>query len=355
MNLEIDKKAVLTELQKGAELEFATIPLYMSALMSIKPQTNAVSAALIRSVMMEEMLHLINVCNLMTSLGGKVSLTGAAVPIYPLAIEFEGQSAKDRELHIQLLPFSEEAITLFMQIEQPSGWSDKTNNIVAPNLVIDGFTIGDFYHHIETMLIAMVEKYGETSVFSGRLQDQIDQNYYWGGGGKPVVVNGLALAKFAIAEIVEQGEGATVDGSVSVLDNDAKYFDQPEEVAHFYKFREIYFAQYYQPNDDPADNPTGAKFDVDYNDVYPIIHNPTIDDYKNDPDLLVKINQFNQLYSAMLIKLEQGFTGSPEILYTAIVNDMQGIYALGQDIVATPIKNDPQGRHGLPTFTWVET
>ena len=47
------------KLQKAVELEFATIPPYLTAAFSIKPNANRSSFEIIHSVYMEEMLHMI--------------------------------------------------------------------------------------------------------------------------------------------------------------------------------------------------------------------------------------------------------------------------------------------------------
>ena len=57
-------------LQEAIELEHATIPLYFAALVSIKPGANTEAAELIRSILIEEMLHFAMASNMLIAIGG---------------------------------------------------------------------------------------------------------------------------------------------------------------------------------------------------------------------------------------------------------------------------------------------
>jgi Ferritin-like len=73
-----------TALQTVIELEHSTIPPYLCALYSIKPGANTEVATLIRSVVMEEMLHMALACNLLISIGGTLRIGQPQfVPSYP--------------------------------------------------------------------------------------------------------------------------------------------------------------------------------------------------------------------------------------------------------------------------------
>src|SRR5579862_1466980 len=66
-------------LQWAVELEFATIPVYLSGMWSIEQQSGEVYN-LINSVVLEEMLHLGLACNMLVAIGGKPEITP---PTYP--------------------------------------------------------------------------------------------------------------------------------------------------------------------------------------------------------------------------------------------------------------------------------
>ena len=59
-----------THLQGAIELEHSTIPPYLTALYSIKKGSNREAAAIIRSVVMEEMLHMTIAANTLNAIGG---------------------------------------------------------------------------------------------------------------------------------------------------------------------------------------------------------------------------------------------------------------------------------------------
>ena len=61
-------------LQWALELEHATIPPYLCALYSIKEGTNIESVEVIKSVFIEEMLHMALVANILNATGGKPRL-----------------------------------------------------------------------------------------------------------------------------------------------------------------------------------------------------------------------------------------------------------------------------------------
>ena len=64
-------------LQHALMLEHATIPAYLCALYSIEDGTNVEAAEIIRSVVMEEMLHMVLVANVLNAVGGEPSVDHA--------------------------------------------------------------------------------------------------------------------------------------------------------------------------------------------------------------------------------------------------------------------------------------
>src|ERR1700730_14982726 len=102
MSEQHDKATLFAWLQTALELELATIPPYLIALLSIKLPSNREPAELIRSVMVEEMLHLALVANVINALGGEPRLNKKAIPHYPLHMRFEGSVFRDRQFSINL-------------------------------------------------------------------------------------------------------------------------------------------------------------------------------------------------------------------------------------------------------------
>ncbi len=346
MTLNEQKSEIFPLLQKAMELELSTIPPYMTAWLSIKKNQNGyknhVAANLIRSVMMEEMLHMLLVGNLISSLGGKVSLREDNIPTYPLTMNFT-----DRNFPINLMAFSREAISTFLEIEKPKEIEVSFRAFAA--IDIPAVTIGEFYNEIIIRLNDMCDEFGEPAVFCGDPSKQIEQNYYWSSNGKPIVITNKESADKALEIIIKQGEGT--DESIFIESED--YFKKSEEVAHFFRFKEIWYGRYYSPTDKPQQEPSGDPFTVDYNDVFPIKQNPKSSDYEPSSQLATLNNAFNLQYSLMLLQLEQAFNGTPSVLYHAIVNSMHSMVSIAMEMMSLKISDNGDETCGAPSFEWI--
>src|ERR1041385_4990599 len=74
-------------LDVAMQLEHATIPPYLTALYSIHPGSNPDACHVIRTVAVEEMLHLTLAANILNAVGGTPDLTGPDfVPGYPACL-----------------------------------------------------------------------------------------------------------------------------------------------------------------------------------------------------------------------------------------------------------------------------
>ena len=105
-------------LQDALEIEFATIPLYLTALYSICDGCNTWASQLIHGVVMQEMLHLTQSANLLISVGGRPIIDSPnAAPKYPTK-GLPGGILPN--LEISLRKFSLQQIhDVFMAIEYP--------------------------------------------------------------------------------------------------------------------------------------------------------------------------------------------------------------------------------------------
>src|SRR4051794_26167505 len=120
-------------LQWAVELEFATIPIYLSGMWSLKDGSGEVFD-LIKSVVMEEMLHLGFASNMLVAVGGTPQISA---PVYP-ATGLPGNVRP--ELQVYLAGLSKESVAMYMQIELPE-------NPLA--FTVEEFpTIGSFYDAI---------------------------------------------------------------------------------------------------------------------------------------------------------------------------------------------------------------
>ena len=337
------------KLQKAVELELATIPPYLTAVFSMHKDKNKTSADIIRSVFMEEMLHLTLAANVLSAIKGHVKLGEKNIPSYPLNLEFDGIGFKDRDFDVDLARFCESTIYTFTQIELPNWPEDTKLRTAIPEMEIPGYTIGEFYDGIKKDLKDLCDIHTEEKVFTGDIKNQISEDYYWSGGGKPIIVRNLKTAYEAIDEIKEQGEGA--DGRRD--DGDALYFGQQKEIAHYFRFNEIYHKRYYKKTDPLKTDPSGEPLEIDYTAVYPIKSNCLSTDFENDLDLSSLNHEFNKKYSLMLYQLEEGFNGNPKVFYTAIMNGMHELSPIANKMVQMPIQNDPNKLNGSPSFEWV--
>lgn len=324
-------------LQWAIELEHATIPPYLCALYSLDAARNPEPAQVVGTVLAEEMLHLALAANLLNAVGGEPRLdTPELLPPYPHPLPHG-----DRSVHVQLVPFGPEALELFLRIEQPASADD-------PPEGEEYRTIGQFYAAIEAGLRALCDKLGEDAVFTGDPKRQIGAFHLRGGGGEVIAVHDLKTASAALAEIVEQGEGAA---RTDVWDGDRDVFHpEREEVAHYYRFQELRLGRRYRTGDTPASGPTGEKIEVDFDGVLPMRPNPRTADYPEGSPVRVAQEEFNQTYSLLLYQLEQAFTGEPGQLKDA-VGTMFGLRKQAVALMKMP-SGDGTTTAG-PTFEYV--
>lgn len=331
-------------LEAAVKLELSTIPPYLCALYSIHPEGNDEAKLVIRSVVVEEMLHMVLAANVLNAIGGEPRVAGPEhAPRYPHELP-DG-------VVIDLLPFSPAAIAAFLKVENPEHdhhpidpdhplvadrRSEPHVSPVAQALDRPG-TIGAFYGEIEEGLRQAAEEVGEERLFSGDPSRQVSREYYYAGGGQSLEVGDLASALGALQEIVEQGEGDM--GSI---------YDDDGDLAHYYRFQQLSHNRAYQPSDDPQ-TPTGGPMGVDYEAVYPMIANPRNEDYP-DRELLAASDAANRTWSKLLLQIEDSFNGNPSALVPA-VHSMFKLRDQALVLLANPLPDHP-GRHAGPTFEW---
>jgi rubrerythrin len=328
-------KSLQEHLQTAIEIEHSTIPPYLCALYSIKDGTNQRSAAVIRSVVVEEMLHMIMAANILNAIGGEPKINSEKfIPHYPTSLPHSNAS-----FIVNLQKFSKATLETFLHIELPS-------TSAAPAQGQHYNTIGQFYKAVMEG-IEYVNKNTEGGIFKGEKSRQITAEQYYGSGGKLVAVYSIEDARTAIEEIVGQGEG--IDGTIN--DPDHQLFDEENEYAHYFKFNEIYREQLYRKGDSAQEPPTGHKLEVDWDGVHNMKLNPKLSDYKTGSELWNKTNEFNITYMTLLDNIHKACNGQPELL-------MKGI-ALMYDLKykALELMNTPAGAGGFmagPTFEYVK-
>ena len=317
-------------LQTAIELEHSTIPPYLCALYSLRGASNVEAAELIESVVMEEMLHMVLAANVLNAIGGTPSIGRPGfVPRYPCTLPHS-----DGRLVVHLRRFSPEAVDTFMRIERPEPPRARPR--------VDRYhTIGQFYAGIDAGLQLLA---AEQDLFTGDPARQISgTGRVYGMAGEPIAVVDLDSALQALAIIVDQGEG--IDHTIH--DGDTPLGGGPM-LAHYYRFAEIAAGRRFRPSDTPRTGPTGPPVPVDFEAVWPMRTDPTIDELPVHADVRAMSEQFNVTYSRLLGMLDRGLSGEPDRLGDA-VGLMWAARWQAEALIRVPIGN---GETAGPTFQW---
>ena len=285
-------------LQAAIRLEHGTVPTYLYTLYSIKNGYNRAAQQIIRSVVMEEMLHMTVACNLLNAIGGSPVIADPGFPMqYPGSLPGGVQNG----LQVNLAPLSLDHIgEVFMGIEQPEDPLNFPTGVQNPPK-----TIGMYYEGICNQL--------QESFFTGDPARQVVVN--WWPSTELFPVTDLASAKRAIGIIVEQGEGTTETPE-----------DQAAEYAHYYRFAEIFHGNRLikNPNATPSTPPDerflygGDPVPLDPTGVQQLLINPKAGLYPADSPAAVANDAFNATYTTLLRSLQVVFTGQPQRLGSAI-------------------------------------
>lgn len=322
-------------LKTAIELEHATIPTYLCALYSIKDGHNLEAAEVIRSVVMEEMLHMTMAANLLNAVGGTPEIDQPGfIPAYPTYLPHS-----DQAFVVNLLKFSPEALDTFLKIEKPEDPG-------TPPKDEDYSTIGQFYDSIKQAMVLMDRDPPDGKpLFCGDPAYQVGAEHYYGGGGEALEVTDLKSALAVIDEVVEQGEGH----GHTIFDPDHHDFGQEREYAHYFRFNEIYTGRSYQEGDTPESGPTGPEFPVDWNAVYNMRPNPKAEDFPVGSEIRELTDEFNRTYTRLLQLVEKAFQGEPSRLMEAV----KVMYDLKYKAVALMKIPVGDGTTAGPTFQYL--
>jgi hypothetical protein len=274
-------------LQAAIELELSTLPPYLCALWSIKDTGDAYK--LVQSVVLEEMLHLGLDCNMLTALGC-VPILNSNLPTYPGNLP----GGVRPELTVYLAGLSKKYLeNVCMQIEYPE------SGPVALTARGETYpTIGAFYDAISEAFQTLQPSLNPTNQLDGATLN-----------GYPLYpVTTLADVQKAIGEIKEQGEGTSQSPDA---------VDFGGELAHYYKFAQVFYGKYLEQQSDGSWKYTGAP--IPFPDVYPMAPIP-VGGYVNPPaTVAADLLDFNQTFTSMLDSLQSAWAkGSEDDLNAAI-------------------------------------
>jgi Ferritin-like len=327
----LDTQAGLrTAMQTAIELEHSTIPPYLYALYSIEPGTNAEIAGLIRSVVIEEMVHMAFGCNILNALGGApvIGVRGF-VPAYPGPLP----GAVDEGLQVSLKKLSLEHVhDTFMAIEEPE---DPLNFPVARDVEDPHVTIGEFYARLRAQMPG--------ASFPGDRARQVTHEML----PDLFAITDADAAIAAIDLIVGQGEGT----QTSPLDGDHG------DLAHYYRFAEIFHGRRLVPQPEPGLPPdrqyaySGDPIVLDPAGVRDVIDNPRRSSFEANSYALHLFDNFNYTYTSLLKSLHTTFNAGPGGLDGAI-----GLMeSCKQQALALTAVALPAGRVAGPGFLWQPT
>jgi Ferritin-like len=216
-------------LTEAAELEHSILCCYLFAAFSMKDDVaEGVTAEqlarikewgdLLRGIVVQEMIHFATACNLLTAIGGAPQLRRPNLPT--------GLRAYPPRFQLRLMPFTLDAVSQFVQLEQPEAlWAasrvgeyraaavplDRLSDIFSSERNYE--TVGELYRGIQDGFRYLAQKYGEDGLFVGPREAQTAQEYFQLPG--LIDVHDLESALAAIEVIVEQGEGASADAEDS--------------------------------------------------------------------------------------------------------------------------------------------
>jgi CDGSH-type Zn-finger protein/uncharacterized Fe-S cluster protein YjdI len=353
INLSVnDREELIFLLTEAAEFEHTVMCTYLYAQWSLKREeseginTEEKEAIdrwrmSIRSVALEEMLHLALVNNLLAAVGAAPHLSRPDFPVrrgyFPAAVDFH------------LAPFDEQSIKHFAYLERPEGIDIKDGvgfeheshykRVVCTDLLTptprEYTSQGHLYHGIAQAIRRLADELGEDGLFLGHGEAQISSAEFPLPG--LFEVTGVKTAMKAIEEIVLQGEGAPAHRA------DSHY-------ARFVAIRDEYQAL--------------REARPDFVPAYPAAVNPVLTEFA-DEDRVARISNptarhlvdlGNSIYGLMLHTLAQVCTPVPlpsglrQGLSDVSAELMRLMTTIGEAAARVPLGSDHQGMNAGLSF-----
>jgi len=289
-------------LQTAAALEHATMPYYLAATYSLEVQSYT-AYNLLRSVAMEEMVHMAIACNILAALGGTPKIKGLA-PAFP---GYGLPGGAEPDLYVCLAPLSRKLLKNFMRLEAPLFLLDpKFQHETYP-------TIANLYDGI---LAAVRQNRAQVraAMKQGGKSNQVGDDIGFSTFGYVEGKDPIPDIETALDEILTQGEGCT-SGTLHAGES-----SQNEE-SHYCKFAQIYYGHQFQepPGHVQLTMANEAQFFQGYPIPFPTVQNTLLvpkDGYakllKEDPqgDAATKdLLAFDQAYSGLMGYLEAMWNG----------------------------------------------
>ena len=307
------------QLQLAMQIEYSTLPLYLTSLYTIMGNCNVEAYQLVRNIIVQEMLHFAQAANILIAIGGKVKIDSRdTVPHFP-ARGLPGGVLPNLTLTLEKFTLKH-VHDNFMALEVPA-----YSEVPKPQEHIN--TIGQFYEEIQNCMLEL----GDKIFKKPREEKQVE--WPWdtpADVGNLYKVTDLESALRAIEQIVEQGEGARVDNPMD---------ETTKQHAHFFRFEEIFCenkleklpgGEEYAYSGDPIPyNPNG---------VWNMKNNLAISDIEKGTVCYTQAKAFHAIYRTFLQVLQDTYDGHPERIGKT-VKLMQMLKIHAKRAIWTPLKS----------------
>ena len=292
-------------LQTAVALEHSTMPLYSAAMYSLEVQ-NYPFYNTIRSVLMEEMLHMAAVCNMLAALGGRPAIRELD-PMFPRR-GLPGNVASD--LSVALGPLSPRNLEVFMRIEAPYFLLRKNER----NSTYD--TIGSFYDVIADAVKKNARDVRK-AVEAGGTSNQVGGNLGYRSIVPTPGVDPVEECLDVLTMISDQGEGQAASSIVA-----GEEFGN--EVSHYARFGELKYGRAYREPDPPValTRENEAAYFRGAEVPWPVVINTLAvpsDGYEAvlrldpaAPEARKELDGFDAAYTAMMLALDNAWNGPAE-------------------------------------------
>jgi hypothetical protein len=188
-----------------------------------------------------------------------------------------------------------------MAIEQPEDVPDFPVHGLVAAAPTQAVTIGQFYGALDQFLSTL-----PASAWKAGRHQVTDAQFL---SGQLFAVNGYDDAHRAIRTIISEGEGAHNDP-----------LDFQDEIAHYYRFGEIYHRKVLTKSNDPLGYAWGPDpLAIDWTQAFPAIANPGAHDFSREPAAAQAAQAAcNGAYTAMVQALQRALTGDRAALGVAV-------------------------------------
>jgi hypothetical protein len=259
-------------LEVAISVELATIPPYLTGLLSLVRPKNPDAFARLHDIMFDEMTHLTRVANILSSIGESPKLSDR-VPTYPGPLPFD--AGVGVIVHLRRCSL-DQIQNVYMQIEQPE-------HPIPPtfDFALSKPTIGQFYAQVKAKIAEF------TGAFTNRNQIAYCR-------AELVAVTSKDDALKSVETIAEQGEGTPANRCFGTA------------VSHYYHFQELVIGHTLEcVAGQITHGTTPVRFDP--TGVTPLVDDPTDALYKPGTQAHDLSEAFNGTFSKLIVALEHAF------------------------------------------------